>query len=134
MKRKPIKWIVLLFAGSFALFVTGGLYVINEGNPVNRLQADRLIPPALAEKGFKKEDIRSAFYVEPKHLINKEYAHGHYQVIFEDEPHTVYYYGYRKKDKGVDQFCEWESVTAPTGKPKDPIHLEQACVSSYDNR
>lgn len=86
----------------------GFFYVLNNGNPFTNYIADKNVPKYLEEKGYTENDIKESHYVEPKHIINKDFYHGHYMVIFKDEPDMTYYYGITKKGKQVKQFCENE--------------------------
>ncbi|GIN87471.1 hypothetical protein J6TS2_38570 [Heyndrickxia sporothermodurans] len=115
----------------------GYLYLLNNGNPYNRYIVNKYIPSYIEKKGYSKEDIKEQDYVEPKHLINKDYFHGHYMVIFKDEPQITYYYGVSKKGRHVKQFCEKDESLANSTidiNEKMTKHSEMNCVRSLDNR
>ena len=130
-----IGMVVLFF--SFPLVV---LYVLNNGNPILKFIANTNIPVYLEEKGIKDDELMASHYVEPKHLINKDFYHGHYMVHFKDEPEVIYYYGVLKKGMKVRQFCERDLVPATEqsidyyDKKTPSKHLETNCVNSLDNR
>lgn len=119
----------------FALPI-GFIYVLNNGNPYTKFIANKYVPEYLEEKGYTEEKIEESHYVEPKHLINKDYYHGHYMVIFKDEPNTTYLYGITKKGKRVQQFCEKDRLSNGISEivEGETKHSEQDCKSSLDNR
>lgn len=111
----------------------GAFYVLNYGNPYTKIITNNKVPKYLEEKGYKNSDIKEMVYTEPKHLINKDFYHGHYAVIFKNEPKIIYYYGVTKKGKKVYQFCE--KTEDNKGFTKEVTeHSEDACVYSLDNR
>ncbi|WP_432760152.1 DUF3139 domain-containing protein [Lysinibacillus zambalensis] len=116
---------------------TGFIYVLSNGNPYAKYIANKYVPEYLEEKGYTDEIIEKSHYVEPKYLINKDFYHGHYMVIFKDEPNTTYYYGITKNGKQVQQFCEKDVLSAEgvtdlfKGETK---HSEKECKYSFDNR
>lgn len=120
----------------FALPI-GFIYVLNNGNPYTKYIANKYVPEYLEEKGYIDEEIEESHFVEPKHLINKDFYHGHYMVIFKDEPNTTYYYGITKKGKQVQQFCEKDRLSLDgvteifEGETK---YSEKECKNSLDNR
>lgn len=113
------------------------LYVLNNGNPITKYMVHRYIPAYLENQGYTKDDMQNAHYVEPKYIINKDYYHGHYMVIFKDEPEITYYYGLSKRGKKVKQFCEKDELL-PNGvtdiNEESTKHSEQDCVFSLENR
>ncbi|WP_256386320.1 DUF3139 domain-containing protein [Rummeliibacillus sp. TYF005] len=118
-------------------FPFGFFYVLNNGNPYTKYIANKNVPVYLEKKGYTKKDIMEASYVEPKYIINKDFYHGHYMVIFKDEQDVTYYYGITKKRKTVKQFCEKDKLLSDgvtdifEGKTK---HSEGKCVNSLENR
>ena len=56
----------------------GSIYVLNNGNPYTKYIADKNIPVYLEKKGYTENEIEESHYIEPKHLINNDYYHGHY--------------------------------------------------------
>ncbi|MDR7071059.1 DUF3139 domain-containing protein [Fictibacillus barbaricus] len=113
------------------------IYFLNNGNPYTKYVANKLVPVHLKEKGYTKEEIEAAIYVEPKYVINRNFYHGHYMVVFKDEPDLSYYYGVTKKGNHVKQFCEKEKqlpdFSTETVESRT-IHSENKCVKSQDNR
>lgn len=113
------------------------IYVLNNGNPYTKLLTSFYVPQAIEEFGYSEEDILRMEYFETKHVINKDFYHGHYLVIFKDEPNVAYYYGLKKRGKDVVQFCEHVRVDEQ-GFLRDRIsggaHSDKACISSLDNR
>ena len=77
-------------------------YVLNNPNPYTKYIADKNVPVYLEEKGYTEKEIEESHYVEPKYLINNDYYHGYYMVVFKDEPDTTYYYGISKRGKQVE--------------------------------
>lgn len=136
-----LKWIIRIVFGILVLLPVGGFYLLNFGNPIHQLIANRYVPEYLSKQGYSDEEIAKAHFVESKHLINKDFYHGHYLVRFTDEPEMSYYYGVTKKGKDVKQFCERDWHGATIGEPIDYYnknnkskHLETDCVNSLDNR
>jgi hypothetical protein len=113
------------------------IYFLNNGNPYTKYVANKLVPVYLEEEGYTKEDIKLASYIEPKYVINRDFYHGHYMVVFKDEPNLTYFYGVTKKEKHVIQFCEKDkqlpdfSTETVESRTK---HSENKCVKSLDNR
>lgn len=124
--------IILVIATPFVF-----IYLLNNGNPYTKYLANKNIPVYLEEQGYTKSDIEESHYVEPKHIINKDFYHGHYMVVFKDEPDVTYYYGITKKGKQVKQFCEKDKLLPDgvtdifEGKTK---HSGEKCVNSLENR
>ena len=118
-----------------AIFVF--IYVLNNGNPYTKYWVNKKMPTYLEEQGYKDSDIEVSHFVEPKHIINKDFYHGHYMVIFKDEPNMTYYYGITKKGKRVKQFCEKDNLL-PNGVTDifegETKHSEEKCVKSLENR
>ncbi|WP_102028940.1 DUF3139 domain-containing protein [Salirhabdus sp. Marseille-P4669] len=113
------------------------IYSLNNGNPLHKYITNKYIPPYLEEKGYTDTDFQEIGYVQPKHTINNDFYHGHYMVVFKDEPDTTYYYGVTKKGKEVHQFCEKDRETSDgvnysieTGSK----HSEETCINSLENR
>jgi hypothetical protein len=125
----------------FTFFILGLpldiLYVLNNGNPYTKFLVNKYVPKYLEGNGIKDEDLITGHYVEPSYLINKAVYHGHYEVIFKDEPQTSYYYGVIRKGKNVIQFCE-KDVDLPDGSTETSTeklkHGEKNCLFSFDNR
>ncbi|MEW9676082.1 DUF3139 domain-containing protein [Lentibacillus sp. L22] len=88
------------------------IYLLNNGNPYTKYLANKNVPVYLEEQGYTENDIEESHYVEPKHGINSDFYHGHYMVIFKDEPEVTYYYGITKKGKQVKQFCEKDILSS----------------------
>ena len=131
-----IKIIFKLFVASIFLVPLGIFYLLNYGNPYTQFILNKKLPPYLEQRGYSDEDILEPHTVAPKLIINKDYYHAHYMVIFKDEPDVTYYYGIKKREKSVEQFCEknvlMEGVTTTnTGQTK---HSEEKCVSIFTNR
>lgn len=109
------------------------VYVLNNGNPYTKYLANKHVPLYLEEKGYREVDIEDAHYVEPKHVINREFYQGHYMVIFKDEPNVTYYYGINKKEKLVKQFCEKDILSSDgvTDLSEEKTkHSEKDCSNS----
>lgn len=98
--------IAILIISSPFIFI----YFLNNGNPYTKYLVNKHIPNHLEEKGYTDHDFETAHYVEPKHMIDGDFYQGHYMVVFKDEPEMTYYYGIKKKDKTVSQFCEKEEL------------------------
>jgi hypothetical protein len=87
--------------------------------------------------GYTTDVMEEAQYVEPKYTINRDFYHGHYMVIFKDEPNIRYYYGLTKKGKQVKQFCEKDQVLEDGGIElikKKTKYSEKNCINFLDNR
>ncbi|MFJ8458229.1 DUF3139 domain-containing protein [Lysinibacillus xylanilyticus] len=84
----------------------GFIYVLNNGNPYTKYIANKYVPKYLEEQRYTDDKIKESHYVEQKHLINKDFYHGHYMVIFKDEPNTTYYYGITKKRNKFSNFVK----------------------------
>ncbi|PLS19749.1 hypothetical protein CVD28_00615 [Bacillus sp. M6-12] len=112
-------------------------YYLNHGNPYHQYMVNKYIPPYIEEQGYTKEDIEMAGYIEPKYLINRDYLHGHYEVVFKDELDITYFYGVEKWNHKVKQFCERDTLR-PDGvidiTKGNTKHLEKDCINSMDNR
>ncbi|MDQ0233099.1 DUF3139 domain-containing protein [Metabacillus malikii] len=113
------------------------IYLLNNGNPYTKYVANKSVPVYLEEKGYTESDLVESHYVEPKHRTNKDFYHGHYQVVFKDERDVTYYYGITKKGKQVKQFCEKDKLL-PDGVTDifegGTMHSEENCISSLENR
>ena len=136
--KKRIIWFamglitLIIMAIPFVFF-----YVLNNGNPYTKYIADKNVPVYLEEKGYTENDIEESHYVEPKHIINNAFYHGHYMVIFQDEPDVTYYYGMTKKGKLVKQFCEKDKISSDGVTDiveTETKYSEKKCVNSLDNR
>lgn len=136
--KKKVMWsalvliIVIIMALPFGFF-----YVLNNGNPYTNYIADKKVPKYLEGKGYTENDIEESHYIEPKHIINKDFYHGHYMVIFKDEPDVTYYYGITKKGKQVNQFCEKDKLSSAGVTDiveSETKHSEEKCMNSLDNR
>lgn len=136
--KKRIIWFamglitLIIMAIPFVFF-----YVLNNGNPYTKYIADKNVPVYLEEKGYTETDIEESHYVEPKHIINNDFYHGHYMVIFQDEPDVTYYYGITKKGKLVKQFCEKDKLSSDGVTDiveTETKYSEKKCVNSLDNR
>ncbi|MBM7647848.1 hypothetical protein JOC78_000788 [Bacillus ectoiniformans] len=129
--------VILLFSIILIASPIGFVYVLNNGNPYTKYIANKYIPEHLEEIGYEKGQLKVSDYGEPKYLINKDFYHGHYMVVFIDEPDTRYFYGVTKKGKQVKQFCEKDVLSANgvsdmvVSKTK---HSEKKCVNFLDNR
>jgi len=88
------------------------IYLLNNGNPYTKYLANKNVPVYLEKQGYTESDIVESHYVEPKHGTNSDFYHGHYMVIFKDEPEITYYYGITKKGKKVKQFCEKDVLSS----------------------
>ncbi len=112
------------------------LYVLNNGNPYTKYIVNQHVPDYLKEKGIPQDMIKKSHYVEPKYLINGDFYHGHYMVIFKDEPDITYYYGGTNKGKQVEQFCEKDKVSSDVTKivEHQTQHTEKGCIGMFDNR
>lgn len=131
-------WIPVLIILTFIIGVPFSiLYLLNNGNPYDKYMVNKYIPAYLEEQGYSSKDIQEAHYVEPKHSINKDYLHGHYRVVFKDEPRLDYYYGLSKKGHHVKQFCEKDGHhpnNAVYINEEITKHSEKDCVHSLDNK
>ncbi|WP_079710334.1 DUF3139 domain-containing protein [Paraliobacillus ryukyuensis] len=137
MNKKRILITLSLFILIVVAIPIGFIYVLNNGNPYVKYIADKYVPEYLEEKGYTKDKIEESHYVEPKHIINKDFYHGHYMVVFKDETDTTYYYGITKDGKEVRQFCEKDVVSSDgvTHIVEDETNYSEAtCVHSLDNR
>ena len=123
--------LILVIATPFVV-----IYLLNNGNPYTKYLANKNVPVYLEEQGYKEIDIAESHYVEPKKFIDKDFYHGHYRVVFKDEPDVTYYYGITKKGKQVKQFCEKDKLL-PNGVTEifegETKHSEERCVNSLDN-
>ena len=125
-----IIFVIVLFP--FVVF-----YLLNFGNPYINLLANYYVPKHLEALGYDDEDMLEAHYIEPKMIVNNDFHHGHYMVIFKDEPDMTYYYGVTKKGKDVFQFCEKDYLDARgTTNIVDSAgqYSDEICVSMYENR
>lgn len=86
MKALKLKttFLIIIFILIIAIPVAF-LDVLNNGNPYTKYLVNKFVPTHLADKGDTTGIFTKAHYVEPKNLINKEFYHGHYMVIFKDE-------------------------------------------------
>lgn len=133
--KKKIIWYAFVLALVIVVAVPFGvLYVLNNGNPYTKYIANKKVPIYLEEKGYTENDIEELHYVEPKHTINKDFYHGHYMVIFKDEPGVTYYYGITKKGKQVKQFCEKDTLPFYSVEESEIKHSEVKCSNSLNNR
>jgi len=136
--KKKLMWSALILIVIIIVAVPGAFfYVLSNGNPYTNYIADKKVPKYLEEKGYTVNDIEESHYVEPKHTINKDFYHGHYMVIFKDEPDVTYYYGITKKGKQVKQFCEKDKLFADgvtESIESETKHSEDNCIHSLDNR
>lgn len=136
--KKKWKYLILTIVVLIVVGIPSGfIYVLNNGNPYTKHLNNKYVPAHLAEQGIKKDELKIASYGEPSYLINEDYYHGHYMVIFKDEPNTTYYYGVKKKEKDVVQFCEKDvlgkdGVTDDTEKKTK--HSEESCDYAFKNR
>lgn len=136
-KSKIVITVMTIFVIAVIALPIGFIYLLNNGNPYTKYIANKYVPVYLEEKGYADGEIKESHYVQPKHLINKDVYHGHYMVIFTDEPNTTYYYGITKKGKQVKQFCEKDVVLSDGAthivntKTK---YSEKNCVNSLENR
>ncbi len=112
------------------------LYVLNNGNPYTRYIVSQHVQNYLKEKEMTQDMIKKSHYVEPKYLINRDFYHGHYMVIFKDEPDITYYYGVTKKGKQVRPFCEKDKVSSDVANiiEGSTKHTEKKCVNMFNNR
>ncbi|PGK51818.1 hypothetical protein CN918_28920 [Priestia megaterium] len=136
-KRNVIKWVVISAVILIFLVPAGFIYVLNNGNPYTKYLANKYIPEHLEEQGYKKSDMKVSSYGEPSYLINQKYYHGHYMVIFKDQPKMTYYYGLSKRGKKVVQFCEKDVLRkdgVTDGTEKKTKHSEQKCDYAFKNR
>ena len=109
------------------------IYYLNNGNPYTKYLANRNVPTHLEKQGYTDSDLEASHYVEAKHTINSDYYHGHYMVIFKDEPEVTYYYGVAKKGKAVKQFCEKDILSSDgvtDTSEKKTKHSEEDCDKS----
>ncbi|WP_078552854.1 DUF3139 domain-containing protein [Bacillus alkalicellulosilyticus] len=135
LQKKLLVVILSVLMVSIVVVPIGLLYVLNNGNPYTKYLAEKYVPTHLEEVGYSKEDIKQTHYIEPKHLINKDFYHGHYKVIFQDEPTVVYYYGVTKKGKEVIQFCEREPTLGIVEQITEQTkHSVLDCDYSLENR
>ncbi|WP_343031591.1 DUF3139 domain-containing protein [Metabacillus lacus] len=110
------------------------LYVLNNGNPYERYLVSKYLPTHLEELGYSDEDILNQSYIETKHSINNSVYHGHYRVVFKDEPHLEYLYGVTRGRKNVVQFCEKEILISGERTTDKNNHSEKNCIGYLDNR
>lgn len=78
------KWLSILLIILVVLIILipiGGFYVLNNGNPYTKYLVNHYIPNYLDEKGYEEKDFKESSYVEPKHMINKDFYHGHYWLF-----------------------------------------------------
>ena len=80
MKKKAL-WVSVIILIIVAIPI-GFFYVLNNGNPCTKYLADKNVPAYLEEKGYTENEMEESHYVEPKYLINNDYYHGHYMVVF----------------------------------------------------
>lgn len=71
--KKIIWFVVGLIILVIVVLPFGFFYVLNNGNPYTNYIADKNVPVYLEEKGYTKHDIEESHYVEPKHIINKDF-------------------------------------------------------------
>jgi len=133
LKRKTLKKTIIAMLLVATVLVTPMIviYFLNNGNPYHRYLVNKYIPKHLEEQGYSDSDIAEQRYVDPKHTLNRKVYHGHYLVVFKDEPELQYFYGVTKFKKDVVQFCEKsgknnESVTEKTH------HSESECIDQFD--
>ncbi|WP_156856107.1 DUF3139 domain-containing protein [Oceanobacillus sp. AG] len=137
MQKKLIFISLITVVVIIAAIPASFLYVLNNGNPYTKYIANKHVPAYLGEQGYTDGEIADAHYVEPKHLINRDFYHGHYMVVFKDERDITYYYGVTKKGKEVKQFCE-KDILLPNGVTdifeEATKYSEKECHHSLDNR
>lgn len=132
MKHKKKILIICTILVILVLVPISFVYVLNNGNPLTHYIADKKVPLHLEENGYTTNDLKESTYIEPKHTINRKFFHGHYKVVFEDEPTVTYYYGVTKLGNAVQQFCEKDqrSFAGVTDTVTDDLrHSEKECAS-----
>jgi hypothetical protein len=112
--------------------------ILNYGNPYEKYIVNKYIPTHLETMGYTDDDLIKQSYIQPKHGINNSVYHGHYMVIFKDEPQLEYLYGVTKRGKNVVQFCEKETLIAKNTYGDMTIektnHSEKECIGYLENR
>ncbi|MED4082958.1 DUF3139 domain-containing protein [Halalkalibacterium halodurans] len=129
MKKKIIFLLISLILVTFIAVPFVLIYILNHGNPYEKFIVTKNVSTHLEAMGYTDDDLLNQSYIEPKYLINDSVYHGHYKVVFADEPHLEYLYGVTKRDKEVVQFCEketfieessyWERTTEKTNHSED---------------
>ncbi|MFC0561525.1 DUF3139 domain-containing protein [Halalkalibacter alkalisediminis] len=114
------------------------IYFLNNGNPYEKYIVNKYIPAHLEKSGYTDDDIIKQSYIQPKHGINNSVYHGHYMVVFKDEPQLEYLYGVKKRGKKVVQFCEKKTLIAENTyqdmTTEKTNHSEKECIGYLDNR
>jgi hypothetical protein len=136
-KKFIITILSIIFIGIMSVpFAT--LYILNNGNPYEKHIVNKYIPAHLEKMGYTDDDIIKQSYIQPKHGINHSVYHGHYMVVFQDEPQFEYLYGVTKKGKNVVQFCEKETLitenTYGEMTTEKTNHSESECIGYLENR
>jgi hypothetical protein len=130
--------LIITFSIIFLVFYLGLSYILNYGNPYERYIVNKYIPDHLETMGYTDADIVKQSYIQPKHGINNSVYHGHYMVVFKDEPQLEYLYGVTKEGKEVVQFCEKETLIAKSTygdmTTEKTNHSEKDCIGYLENR
>jgi hypothetical protein len=132
------KFWLFLIALSIPLSIPFGfLYLLNHGNPIMNYWIEHEVKNHLEHMGYKKEEIAEQYVAIPKDVINKDYYQTHYVVVFKDEPNITYYYGKKKPNGEIVQFCEKDKIVEGVSEEitsNKTKHSENSCVSIYANR
>lgn len=134
--KVAIHMIIYILVVSILLLPIGFIYLLNNGNPYTHYVLNKKLPAYLEQRGYSDEEILQQHTVEPKLIINKDYYHAHYMVIFKDEPDVTYYYGMKKREQSIDQFCEKDVLVegVTTTNTEQTKYSEETCVSMFANR
>lgn len=132
---KKLKRIILAVIVFFMLIIAAPFFLIfllNFGNPYEEYFINKYVPVYLENRGYTEKQIIEQHDINQNTSSNKDYFHTQYMVKFKDEPDIEYYYGVRKTNKEVTQFCErYSDVYRDIKQPTK--HSEENCVKYYDN-
>lgn len=132
-RRKNLKKVLIVLFVILAILLTPKLviYYLNNGNPYHKYLMNKYVPNHLEEQGYSDNDIIEQKYIDPKHPVNKKIYHGHYLVVFKDEPDLEYFYGVTKLKKRVVQFCE-KSKNRSNYITEKTLHSESECITQFN--
>lgn len=135
------KFLIISFSIIFLVILLlpfATIYFLNNGNHYEKYIVNKYIPTHLVAMGYTADDIIEQSYIQPKHMINNSVFHGHYMVVFKDEPELEYLYGVTKRGGNVVQFCEKEVLieknTYGDMTTEKTNHSQKECISYLENR
>lgn len=134
--KKPLLIIFIIIALLIVLAPFVILASLTYGNPIMNRWIPIEVEKHLKEIGYTESDVLKQRIEIPKMVINHDFYHTHYSVIFADEPNIIYYYGKKKFFGEVVQFCEKNDTSLHVGDYiyYETQHSESHCISLLENR